>query len=140
MQGPSGEQLKLIVTNLGTSSNPNLYLTEWNSSRIWDFTYNPWTGAVDNSPTIYNDSTTSGAALTTAQSQYATVTEPVLGAVAGTNPNAPATYNYVVYGNVVNKTSSLYSYDWNILTIMAKQRHSSTYNCRSLEREHGYSR
>ncbi len=113
MQGPSGEQLKLSVTNLGTSSSPNLYLTEWNSTKIWDFTYNPWTGAVDNSPTIYNDSTTSGAALTTAQSQYATVTEPVLGAVAGTNPNAPATYNYVVYGNVVNKTSSLYSYDWN---------------------------
>ncbi len=113
MPGPQGEQLKLILSNLGTAGNHIMYLSEWNSSRIWDCTYNPWTGAVNNVPTLYNDSTASGTALTTAQTQYATVTEPVIGAVDGNNPNAPAMYNYVVYANVVNNASSLYSYDWN---------------------------
>ena len=114
LPGPQGEQLKLILTNLGTSSNKQMYLSEWNSSRIWDFTFNPWTGAVVNSPTLYNDSTATGAALTTTQAQMATTTEPVIGAVAGNNLNAPASYNYVVYANVVNPQSRLYSYDWNL--------------------------
>jgi hypothetical protein len=113
MPGPHGEQLKLILSNLGTSSSHSMYLTQWNSSRIWDCTFNPWTGAVVNNPTLFNDSTASGAALTTTQSQYASVTEPTLGAIAGNNPNAPATYNYMVYANIVNPSSSLYSYDWN---------------------------
>jgi hypothetical protein len=30
--GPRGEYLKLVLSNLGTSSNPNYYLMEWNSS------------------------------------------------------------------------------------------------------------
>lgn len=33
--GPSGEYLKLILTNLGTASSPNWYLAEWNSSRVF---------------------------------------------------------------------------------------------------------
>jgi hypothetical protein len=111
--GPNGEQLRYVLTNNGNATNPNWYLAEWNSSRIWDTTTNPWTGAADNAPTLYNDSTTAGASLTTAQSQYASVTQPALGAVAGTNNNAPATSNYIVYANVVNPSSPLYSYDWN---------------------------
>ena len=114
LPGPQGEQLKLIIANDGTSTNKQMYLCEWNSSRMWDFTVNPWTGAVDNSPTLYNDSTATGATLTATQSQLATTTEPAIGPIAGNNPNAPATYNYVVYANVVNPSSVLYSYDWNI--------------------------
>jgi len=33
--GPAGEYLKLILTNYGTSTNPNWYLAEWNSSKVF---------------------------------------------------------------------------------------------------------
>lgn len=33
--GPNGEYLKIILTNLGTSANPNWRLLEWNSSRVF---------------------------------------------------------------------------------------------------------
>jgi hypothetical protein len=112
--GPAGEQLRLILTNLGTTSNPNMYLSQWNSSRLWGNIVNPWTGAVLNSPTLYNYSTTSGASITPTQAQYSSITQPTIGAVAGNDPKQPATKNYVVYGNVVNPSSSIYTYDWNI--------------------------
>ncbi len=115
-QGPSGEQLRYVLTNDGTTASPAYYLGEWNSSRLWETVENPWSLAVVDNPTLYNDSTSSGAALTTGQSQEANVTEPALGAVAGNNNNEPATSNYVVYGNVVNVSNALYSYDWNVST------------------------
>ncbi|HLN89245.1 MAG TPA: hypothetical protein VK253_04200 [Candidatus Binatia bacterium] len=34
LAGPSGEYLKMILTNYGTSTNPNWYLAEWNSSKV----------------------------------------------------------------------------------------------------------
>jgi hypothetical protein len=112
--GSAGEQLRLILTNLGTAANPVMYLSQWNSSRLWENIANPWTGAVVNSPTMYNYSTTTGAAITATQAMYASVTQPAIGAVAGNDPTKPATYNYVVYGNVVNSSSTLCTYDWNI--------------------------
>ena len=33
--GPAGEYLKLILTNYGTTANPNWYLAEWNSSKVF---------------------------------------------------------------------------------------------------------
>jgi len=33
--GPQGEQLRLVLTNLGTAANPNWYLAQWNSSKLW---------------------------------------------------------------------------------------------------------
>jgi hypothetical protein len=33
--GPSGEYIKLILTNLGTTAAPNWYLAEWNSSKAF---------------------------------------------------------------------------------------------------------
>jgi len=33
--GPSGEYLKYVLTNLGTTANPNWYLAQWNSSRVF---------------------------------------------------------------------------------------------------------
>lgn len=35
LEGPSGEYIKLIIQNLGTSANPNWYLMEWNSSKVF---------------------------------------------------------------------------------------------------------
>jgi len=73
-----------------------IYLSEWNSSRLWETWTNPWTNGVITSPTLYNDSTTTGASLTTTQAMYASVTQPAIGVPAGQDPNQPATYNYVV--------------------------------------------
>jgi len=33
--GPSGEYLKYVLTNYGTASNPDWYLAQWNSSRVF---------------------------------------------------------------------------------------------------------
>ncbi len=33
--GPSGEYLRIILTNYGTSANPNWYLMQWNSSNVF---------------------------------------------------------------------------------------------------------
>jgi hypothetical protein len=33
--GPQGEQLRYVITNMGNSTNPDFYLGEWNSSRLW---------------------------------------------------------------------------------------------------------
>jgi outer membrane protein assembly factor BamB len=35
MPGPSGEVLRFTLTNLGNTTVPNYYLTEWNSSRVF---------------------------------------------------------------------------------------------------------
>jgi hypothetical protein len=32
--GPQGEILRISLTNLGTTSNPNYYLMQWNSSKV----------------------------------------------------------------------------------------------------------
>ncbi|MBT0159092.1 PQQ-binding-like beta-propeller repeat protein [Candidatus Bathyarchaeota archaeon A05DMB-2] len=34
IQGPAGENLRYVLTNLGTSANPNYYLAQWNSSKV----------------------------------------------------------------------------------------------------------
>jgi len=39
MLGPNGEYLILSLTNYGTAKNPNWYLQEWNSSRLWGPNY-----------------------------------------------------------------------------------------------------
>ena len=33
--GPSGEELKYVLTNYGTAAKPNYYLAEWNSSLVF---------------------------------------------------------------------------------------------------------
>lgn len=33
--GPKGEYIKLILANLGNTTNPNWYLSEWNSSKVF---------------------------------------------------------------------------------------------------------
>jgi outer membrane protein assembly factor BamB len=123
--GPNGEQLRYVFANAGTSSNPSWYLSQWNSSRLWGTWTNPWTGLNINSPTLFNYSYVNGTTLSNKDAQYASVTQPQIGNPAGVDANAPATQNWVVYGNVVNKASSIYSYDWNVslpwLNVMGHQ-------------------
>jgi outer membrane protein assembly factor BamB len=123
--GVNGEQLRYVFVNTGSSASPSWYLSQWNSSRLWGIVTNPWTGLNINSPTLYNDSYVNGATLSANDASYATVTQATVGNPAGVDTNLPATYRYVVYGNVVNSSSSIYSYDWNVsvpwLNIMGHQ-------------------
>ena len=112
--GPNGEILRYVFMNAGTASNPLWYLAQWNSSRIWATVTNPWTGLNINSPVLYNNSYTNGTTLSATDAAYARVTQAVIGTPAGKDANLPATYKYVVYANVVNPQSSIYSYDWNM--------------------------
>ena len=50
--GPQGEYLQYILTNDGTPTNPQWYLSEWNSSRLWLYDVNPYTGSGSVSPSI----------------------------------------------------------------------------------------
>jgi len=47
--GPQGEILRYVISNAGTPSDPNYYLAQWNSSKLWDYSGN-WpvaTGTID---------------------------------------------------------------------------------------------
>jgi hypothetical protein len=35
--GPTGEYLKILLTNYGNTTNPNYYLSEWNSTRVFGY-------------------------------------------------------------------------------------------------------
>jgi outer membrane protein assembly factor BamB len=123
--GPNGEILRYVFGNAGTGSNPHYYLSQWNSSRIWATVTNPWTGLNVNSPTLYNYSYTNGTTLSQADASYARVPQATIGTPAGVDANLPPDNNYVVYANVVNQDSSIYSYDWNVsipwLDVMGKE-------------------
>jgi outer membrane protein assembly factor BamB len=54
--GPGGEQIRYVLNNLGTTANPQWYLQQWNSSRIWIYDVNPFTGAGSVSPSLINGS------------------------------------------------------------------------------------
>jgi hypothetical protein len=38
--GPNGEQLRYVFMNSGTSQNPQWYLAQWNSSKLWSYSGN----------------------------------------------------------------------------------------------------
>jgi len=53
VQGPQGEQIRYVMTNLGTSLNPDWRLALWNSTLLWQGTFfRP--GDSGNSPSLYN--------------------------------------------------------------------------------------
>src|SRR5665647_3158963 len=56
VMGPSGEHLRIALTNTGTTANPAYYLSEWNSSKLWLYDVNPYTGGGSLSPSIINAS------------------------------------------------------------------------------------
>jgi len=89
--GPSGEQLRYVMTNLGTTANPNWYLSEWNSSKLWQYDINPYTGGGSLVPSIVNASN----GLITS-----TYPIPITGGSGTLPPGAPAgTSNAVPYGS-----------------------------------------
>jgi len=56
VMGPNGETLRYVMRNAGTSDNPQWYLSQWNSSRLWLYDINPYTGGGSLSPSIINAS------------------------------------------------------------------------------------
>jgi outer membrane protein assembly factor BamB len=60
--GPNGEQLRYVMANIGTTSNPNWTLAEWNSTKLWSFaSTNPgisYTAPVDGSISNMSDPNT----------------------------------------------------------------------------------
>jgi hypothetical protein len=128
--GAQGEQLRYILTNTGTTANPAYYLAEWNSSRIWVFTYPPGLG-----PTLYNMSTVTAQNILPGQTigapgnlaQYGTISLPITGTnvnaaggITTTNivntavVNANIPINGTTIANLANGTGPQPSYDWNV--------------------------
>jgi outer membrane protein assembly factor BamB len=99
--GPNGEQLRTIMQNLGTTSSPNWVLAEWNSTKLWTFGTNPFTGGSLLSPSIINASATINSA--------AVVSVPP-------SPSSTAFYTntYIVNGGVLNTTDPQNRFDWNV--------------------------
>ncbi len=56
VMGPSGEVLKIALTNTGTTANPKYYLSEWNMSKLWQYDINTYSGGGSLSPSVLNAS------------------------------------------------------------------------------------
>ena len=54
--GPSGELLRDVFMNTGTSANPQWYLAQWNSTKLWQYDVNPYTGGGSFNPSAINAS------------------------------------------------------------------------------------
>ncbi|MCW4000099.1 MAG: PQQ-binding-like beta-propeller repeat protein [Candidatus Bathyarchaeota archaeon] len=54
VMGPNGEQIRYVFANNGTAANPSYYLAQWNSTKLWNFGTNPYTGGSLLSPSIIN--------------------------------------------------------------------------------------
>ena len=54
--GPTGEQIRYVISNAGTNTNPQWYLAEWNSSKLWQYDVNPYTGGGSFNPCVINAS------------------------------------------------------------------------------------
>jgi len=54
--GPTGEQLRYVFANAGTAANPQWYLAQWNSSKLWQYDVNPYTGGGSFNPSPINAS------------------------------------------------------------------------------------
>jgi len=96
VQGPQGEQLRYVLTNLGNNTNPNWNLAEWNSTKLWSGTaFHPRQSG--NSPDLYN------------------ATGPGGVAPGGTISTPPSTTSQsVVNGSIFNSTDLQDRFDWNV--------------------------
>jgi hypothetical protein len=114
--GPSGEQLRYAIANAGTSTNKQYYLAEWNSSKLWQYDINPYTGGGSTSPSVINASNgvlvgsvpipITGASGTTPTGGFASVP---YGSSIIINANIPLNSTTVGFGG-----HGLTTYDWNV--------------------------
>ena len=116
--GPNGEQLRYVLTNYGTNAAPQWYLQQWNSSKIWQYDINPYTGGGSLSPSIINAS--NGVLISTIPIPVtgttgtlptgATTTVPY-GSVLTVNANVPI--NSSTIGGTLSGHGTT-TYDWNV--------------------------
>jgi len=52
--GPEGEILHYVMTNDGTTNNPAWYLSQWNSSKLWQYDIDVFNGAGSVTPSYVN--------------------------------------------------------------------------------------
>jgi hypothetical protein len=116
VMGPNGEQLRYVLKNIGTTTNPNWYLQQWNSSKLWLYDINPYSGGGSLSPSVINAS--NGALVTQ-------IPIPITGESASVPSGPPV---FVPYGStiIINGDISIQdglrqsganpptTYDWNI--------------------------
>jgi hypothetical protein len=123
--GPSSEQIKYVFSNIGTAMNPNWYLSEWNSSKLWQYDVNPYASGGSLSPSLIN--MTNGALVSSGG-----IPITMTGTTASLPPAAPGLPSasiFVPYGssitvnaNIPINSSTIYptntmaqtTYDWNI--------------------------
>jgi hypothetical protein len=120
--GPSGEQLRYVLQNKGTTANPNWYLAEWNSSRLWQFDINPYTGGGSLVASIVNAS--NGMVITSVPAPVAGTTGTLPGPISNRPVpygstllvNANVGFNTTVPGTALDSTKypSECTYDWNV--------------------------
>jgi hypothetical protein len=120
-KGFNGEQLRYVFANAGTPTNPQWYLAQWNSSKLWQYDINPYTFGGSTSPSIVNAS----------NGLLITAVPIALTGTSGTLPNgtsflAPYGSSLIVNGNIPLPAStggvyqtgagnaSLATYDWNV--------------------------
>jgi len=99
--GPSGEQLRYVFQNLGTTASPNWVLARWNSTKLWNFGTNPFTGGSLLSPSIINASAVINSA--------ALVSVPP-------SPSSTAFYTntYIVNGGINNASNPQNRFDYSV--------------------------
>ncbi len=117
--GPSGEQLRYVFVNAGTAQNPQWYLAQWNSSKLWQYDVNPYTGGGSLNPSVINAS--NGVLITT-------IPVPITG-TSGTTPtggfasvpygstitvNANIPLNPTTLGQTGQYAQPITTYDWNV--------------------------
>ncbi|MGA2680990.1 MAG: hypothetical protein ABSF44_04230 [Candidatus Bathyarchaeia archaeon] len=130
VMGPSGEQLRYVALNTGTTANPQWYLSEWNMSKLWQYDINPYTGGGSLSPSIIN--ATNGALIQqlpipiTGESGTLPPGHPTsassacpYGSWLTVNANVPMNSNALLPGSTTTaikniNQDSLTTYDWNI--------------------------
>ena len=107
VMGPSGEQLRYILTNTGTTANPQWYLQQWNSSRLWVYDINPFTGGGSLSPSLINASN-----LALISTNPYPQTNPSYSNTILVNANIPM--NATTLGITGQYAQPITTYDWNV--------------------------
>ena len=119
--GPSGEHLRYVFTNRGNATKPDWNLAEWNSTKLWNFGTNPYTGGSLLNPSIIN---ATAAGSSTLQGIVTTIPIPITGTTTIlSNSTGPAPFQYTatvpfgstlqVNGGVFNSTDPQNRFDWN---------------------------
>jgi hypothetical protein len=126
--GPEGEHLILSLTNDGTTANPQYYLAEWNSSRLWDGQYSgastspsvvpPITNGADPSLYDWNVSIPSLNTQTTTPTVLDAFTNNMLLGMIGSYPALPSAFTsasdtpYTYFALNLNQNSTIGTVLW----------------------------